>query len=77
MKKTNTKKTFGKMKIRQYIFYLLAIVMLFLAIWFILSNLTFLVKNLNEAFGTKPTFSHETIQFDKQGFEKLNLLIER
>ncbi len=64
-------------KIRHYIFHVLTLIMLILAAWFIFSNSIFLIRNLNDAFGGEPIIKQETVQFDREGFQKLNLLTER
>jgi hypothetical protein len=62
---------------RQFTMHALVVVMLFLLIWFIISNSVFLIKNLDQAFGTEKAENQEITEFDKEGFENLNLLTER
>jgi hypothetical protein len=62
---------------RQLTMYALVVVMLFLIIWFVISNSIFLIKNLNQAFGGEKAEKQEITEFDKEGFENLNLLTER
>ncbi len=71
------KKFFTKTKSREMLFFLLAAIMIAISAWFIFSNSIFLIKNLNDAFSSEPAVKSEQISFDKEGFQKLNLLKER
>lgn len=62
---------------RQATLYILATVLLALAIWFIISNSVFLIRNLDRAFGSERIIPQQVEQFDREGFQKLNLLTER
>ncbi len=71
------KKIFKEIGFRQAMLYILATILLIISIWFIIANSVFLIKNLNRAFGGEQIPTQEIEQFDKKGFQKLNLLTER
>ncbi len=71
------KKILTKTKSREALFFVLAAIMIAISAWFIFSSSIFLIKNLNDAFSSEPTIQAEQISFDKEGFQKLNLLKER
>ena len=60
--------------LKQVLFITAATILSVTLIWFVIYNFIFLVNNLNRAFdnGVKP--SEPTVQFDKAGFEELNLV---
>lgn len=72
-----SKNVFKEAGSRQVMLYTLTTIMLIISIWFIISNSIFLIKNLNRAFGSETIPSQEIEQFDKESFQKLNLLTER
>lgn len=55
----------------------LVIIMIAISIWFIISASFFLIKNLNNAFTQEPIIDQSNVSFDKEGFQKLNLIKER
>lgn len=71
------KKKLNTMGSKQASLYILATVLLTLAIWFIISNSVFLIRNLDRAFGSERITPQQVEQFDREGFQKLNLLTER
>jgi hypothetical protein len=71
------KKILTKTKSREALFFVLAAIMIAISAWFIFSSYIFLIKNLNDAFSSEPTVKSEQVSFDKEGFQKLNLLKER
>lgn len=71
------KEKLKKIDLRQMMIYILVAIMLTISIWFIISNSVFLIKKLNRAFDSEKISQQEVAQFDKKGFQGLDLLTER
>ena len=64
----------NKNGVRQSFFILTALVLFVVLVWFVIFNFVFLVDHLNRAFGTDFTLHKPEQGFDKEGFERLNLV---
>jgi hypothetical protein len=72
------KKNITKDKLREFLFFGLTSIMIIISLWFISSNSVFIIKKINSAFNPEiEEDGNEIIEFDKEGFQKLNLLKEK
>ncbi|MEX1014284.1 MAG: hypothetical protein WDZ80_03950 [Candidatus Paceibacterota bacterium] len=75
MAKENKKKTRKKIKFsRQSIFIVLAILLFGLIVWLTISNFIFIIKGLNDTFGSNLESVQPITNFDKKGFDSLGII---
>lgn len=59
---------------KQVVFVLVAVILFILLAWFVVNNFIFMVDNLNQTFGSNVTDQPESISFDIESFQELNLI---
>ena len=62
---------------KEVLFTVIALILFVFVSWFIIRNFIILINGLNKAFGTDFTVEQQTVTFDREGFDKLNLIKER